>query len=77
MSWEAAAQADPQLVATARIGDRQTVPEGRWAELATVDAVRHRRYAALLPPDPLLGSRMGPRFVDGAKLLCEAIDRAR
>ena len=74
VSWEAAARADPQVIATARVSDRQTVPEGRWAELVTVDAVRHGRYA-LLPPDLL--SRMGPRFVDGAQLLCEAIDRAR
>ena len=73
VSWEAAAQADPQLIAGARVDD-QTAPEGRWAELTAVDAVRHRRYA-LLPPE-LLG-RMGPRFVDGAQLLCEAIDRAR
>lgn len=73
VSWEAAAQADPQIIATARV-DGQSAPDGRWAELAAVDAVRHGRYA-LLPPD-LLG-RMGPRFVDGAQLLCEAIDGAR
>ncbi len=73
VSWEAAAQADPQLIAGARL-DAQAVPGGRWAELKHVDAVKHRRYA-LLPPE-LLG-RMGPRFVDGAQLLCEAIDQAR
>ena len=74
VSWEAAAQSDPQVVATARVDAAQAAPEGRWAELTQVDAVRQRRYA-LLPPDLL--SRMGPRFVDGAQLLCEAIDRAR
>ncbi len=73
VSWEAAAQADPQLIATARV-DGQGTPEGRWAELVGVDAVRRGRYA-LLPPD-LLG-RMGPRFIDGAQVLCEAIDAAR
>jgi len=73
VSWEAAAQADPQVIAGARV-DAQTVPGGRWAELRQVDAVKHRRYA-LLPPE-LLG-RMGPRFVDGAQLLCEALDEAR
>ncbi len=73
VSWEAAAQADPQVIAGARVDDR-TAPDGRWAELRQVDAVKHQRYA-LLPPD-LLG-RMGPRFVDGAQLLCEAIDKAR
>lgn len=74
VSWEAAAQSDPQVVATARVDAAQAAPEGRWAELTQVDAVRQHRYA-LLPPDLL--SRMGPRFVDGAQLLCEAIDRAR
>ncbi|HRI18825.1 MAG TPA: cobalamin-binding protein, partial [Burkholderiaceae bacterium] len=74
VSWEAAAQADPQLVASARVAEAQKAPQGRWAELVDVDAVRRRRYA-LLPPE-LLG-RMGPRFVDGAQALCEAIDRAR
>jgi len=73
VSWEAAAQSDPQLIAGAQL-DGQTVPPGRWAELTQVDAVKQQRYA-LLPPE-LLG-RMGPRFVDGAQLLCEAIDRAR
>jgi iron complex transport system substrate-binding protein len=73
VSWEAAAQADPQVIAGARV-DAATAPQGQWARLQQVDAVRHRRYA-LLPPD-LLG-RMGPRFVDGAQLLCEAMDTAR
>jgi len=73
VSWEAVAQADPQVIASARVGT-QTRPEGRWDDLPQVDAVKHQRYA-LLPPD-LLG-RMGPRFVDGAQLLCEAIDAAR
>ena len=73
VSWEAAAQADPQLIAGARV-DAQSLPQGRWAELKQVDAVKHARYA-MLPPE-LLG-RMGPRFVDGAQLLCEALDRAR
>ena len=73
VNWEAAAQADPQVIVSAR-EDSQTVPQGRWSDLTQVDAVKNRRYA-LLPPD-LLG-RMGPRFVDGAQLLCEALDKAR
>ncbi len=73
VSWEAAAQADPQLIASARVAG-ETAPQGQWARLQQVDAVKHQRYA-LLPPE-LLG-RMGPRFVDGAQLLCEALDKAR
>jgi len=73
VSWEAAAQADPQIIASARL-DGESTPQGEWQRLRQVDAVKHRRYA-LLPPE-LLG-RMGPRFVDGAQLLCEALDKAR
>jgi iron complex transport system substrate-binding protein len=73
VSWEAAAQADPQVIAGARV-DGETTPQGQWARLQQVDAVKHQRYA-LLPPE-LLG-RMGPRFIDGAQLLCEALDKAR
>lgn len=74
VSWEAAAQADPQLIASARVDDKSDRPPGRWPELPRVDAVKHHHYA-LLPPD-LLG-RMGPRFVQGAEVLCEAIEAAR
>lgn len=74
VSWEAVARANPQIVATARLDAGQQMPQGLWPELGTVAAVQHHRYA-LLPPD-LLG-RMGPRFVAGAALLCEAIDQAR
>ncbi len=73
VSWEAAAQADPQIIASARL-DGEGAPQGQWRRLQQVDAVKHQRYA-LLPPE-LLG-RMGPRFVDGAQLLCEALDKAR
>ena len=73
VSWEAAAQADPQIIASARL-DGEDAPQGQWRRLQQVDAVKHQRYA-LLPPE-LLG-RMGPRFVDGAQLLCEALDKAR
>lgn len=74
VGWEAVVQADPQLVASARIDDASRAPPGRWRELPQIDAVKNGRFA-LLPPDLL--DRMGPRFVDGAQLLCEAIDKAR
>jgi len=73
VSWEAAAQADPQLIVGASVAGSDA-PQGRWADLAQVDAVKHQRYAGL-PPE-LMG-RMGPRFVEGARLLCQAIERAR
>lgn len=73
VSWEAAARADPQLIVLADTGDRAS-QLGQWPRLGEVAAVRAQRYA-WIPADLL--SRMGPRFVDGAALLCEAIDAAR
>jgi iron complex transport system substrate-binding protein len=75
VSWEAAVSADPQLIATSgRAADapRDFAPWQRFA--GKVDAVRRQRFASI---DGDLIGRMGPRFVDGASALCEAIDRAR
>ena len=46
----------------------------RWRRFAQVSAVRQRQFAFI---DGDLIGRMGPRFVQGAGALCEAIDRAR
>ncbi len=73
VGWEAVVQADPQLVASARIDDVSRTPPGRWPELPQIDAVKHGRFA-LLPPEI---DRMSPRFVDAAQALCEAIDKVR
>jgi len=74
VSWEAAVAADPQLIASS---GRPTDAEGdfaRWRRFARVSAVRDRQFAHL---DADLIGRMGPRFVQGAAALCEAIERAR
>jgi iron complex transport system substrate-binding protein len=75
VSWESAVTADPQLIATsgrAEDAPRDFAPWQRFA--GKVEAVRRRRFASIA--GDLIG-RMGPRFVDGAAKLCEAIDRAR
>lgn len=73
VSWEAAVQRNPELIAMA--GAASDHPElGQWPRFAAVAAVRHQRYALI---DGDLIGRMGPRFVQGARALCEAIDRAR
>jgi len=74
VSWEAAVAADPQLIATS---GRPTDAErdfARWQRFAQVSAVRQRQFAFV---DGDLIGRMGPRFVQGAAALCEAIERAR
>lgn len=73
VSWEAAVQRNPQVIALA--GAATDHPElGRWPEFTQVDAVRHGRYA-LVEGDWI--NRMGPRFLQGARQLCEGIDQAR
>ncbi len=73
VSWEIAVQRDPELVVTAGSASEPAKP-GRWASFAQVSATRHGEFARI---DGDLIDRSGPRFVDGARELCEAIDRAR
>jgi iron complex transport system substrate-binding protein len=74
VSWEAAVAADPQLIATAAGRDEAARGFASWRRLANASAARRRHFASI---DADLIGRMGPRFVDGASQLCEAIDRAR
>ena len=73
VSWEAAVQRDPELVLTGGAPGEPAKP-GRWAEFAQVSATKHGEFASI---EGDLISRSGPRFVDGARELCVAIDRAR
>ena len=74
VSWEAAIAADPQQIA----GSGRQEDAGRdfaaWRRFTTVSAVRQQRFASI---DGDLIGRMGPRFVEGAAGLCEAIEGAR
>jgi iron complex transport system substrate-binding protein len=73
VSWEAAVQRNPQVIAMA--GAPSDHPEeGQWPRFPGVEAVKHQRFAMI--HGDLIG-RMGPRFVQGARQLCEAIDKAR
>ncbi|MGA0611837.1 cobalamin-binding protein [Caldimonas sp. KR1-144] len=74
VSWEAAVQSNPQLVMTSSSPDEDAQLAG-WQRFASqVEAVRMNRFAVL---DGNLLGRMGPRFVQGARAMCEAIDRVR
>lgn len=73
VSWEAAVQSNPQVVAGMAADDGRFEP-GRWRDFPRVEAVRNGRFAAI---DGALIGRMGPRFVEGAEQLCRAIDAAR
>jgi iron complex transport system substrate-binding protein len=74
VSWEAAVRADPQLIATSGRAEDKARDFAAWQRFAGVSAVKQQRLASI---DGNLIGRMGPRFVDGAAALCEAIERAR
>jgi iron complex transport system substrate-binding protein len=73
VSWEAAVQRDPELVVTAG-APGETARPGRWREFSSVSATRHGQFGHV---EGDLLARSGPRFVDGARELCEAIAHAR
>ena len=73
VSWEVAVQRDPELVVMAGSPGEPLKP-GRWSEFARVSATQHGEFAHI---EGDLIARSGPRFVDGARELCLAIDRAR
>lgn len=74
VSWEAAVRADPQLIATSGRAEDNSRDFAAWQRFAAVSAVKRQRYASI---DGNLIGRMGPRFVDGAAALCQAINLAR
>jgi iron complex transport system substrate-binding protein len=74
VSWEAAVAADPQLIASSGRSEDAARDFAAWQRFPKLDAVKRQRFASI---DGDLIGRMGPRFVDGAAALCEAIERAR
>jgi iron complex transport system substrate-binding protein len=75
VSWEAAIAADPQLIVGSGRAEDSTRDFAAWRRLAkNVSAVKQQRLVSI---DGNLIGRMGPRFVEGAGALCDAIERAR
>lgn len=74
IGWEAAVAANPQLIAGAGRPEDAERDFADWRRFGAVSAVKQGRFETI---DGSLIGRMGPRFVDGAAVLCEAIDRAR
>lgn len=74
VSREAAAAADPQLIAGSGRQQDAASDFAAWRRFTSVSAVKQQRFASI---DADLIGRMGPRFVEGAAGLCAAIERAR
>ena len=74
VSWEATVAANPQLIAGSGRKEDAERDFAAWRRFTTVSAVKQQRFASI---DGDLIGRMGPRFVEGAAGLCEALERAR
>lgn len=72
ITWEDGVRADPQIVVTADVN--LEAARRSWQRFPQVQAVRSGQVVGM-DADRL--TRMGPRFVEGAQQLCEAIDAAR
>lgn len=71
---EAVLAANPEIIATSGEPGMQAGILNRWQRWPNLAATRNGQLVTL-PPDLL--SRNGPRFIDGAEALCQAVDRAR
>jgi iron complex transport system substrate-binding protein len=73
VSVEAVAAADPDIImATGRDGDSNWTE--RWQRLTQLKAVQREQLYTI---DRDLISRSGPRMIEGAAEICEALDKAR
>ncbi len=74
ISVEAVLAADPQVIVASGMDSARPEWLDEWRVWPQLDAVRHD-HLYFVPPDLL--QRPGPRFIDGAEQLCQALDRAR
>jgi iron complex transport system substrate-binding protein len=74
VSVEAVLAVDPEVISTAEIGAPDADGLAQWRRWPALTAVR-RGNLVVLHPD--LVSRHGPRILDGAEQLCEALEAAR
>lgn len=74
VSEEDVLAAAPQLILSATVDGRPDGSLDRWRRWSSLPAVRKGRLV-YLPADKI--SRPTPRLLEGARQLCEAVDRAR
>lgn len=74
ISREQVLAADPDAILVSSAPTLAAQRLDAWRRWQTLRAVRRGDLYAM---DPSLLNRMGPRLIDGAQALCEALDRAR
>ncbi len=73
VSVESVLVRNPQAIIAASVGSCDDV-RAQWQRYPVVDAVRNGNVYSISPD---LLSRPGPRMLDGVKVLCEVLERAR
>ncbi len=71
---EAVIAADPEVIIASGLGAERPEWLERWRDWPQISAVRHDQLYAI---DPDLIQRQTPRIVEGARILCRDLDRAR
>jgi iron complex transport system substrate-binding protein len=70
VSPEQLLRANPRLIIASGAPQERERVRAHWREYALVDAVREARITVV---DPRLFQRQGPRILEGAKVVCEAV----
>jgi iron complex transport system substrate-binding protein len=66
--------ADPDAIFVSAPPEQARETAASWRQFKTLRAVQREQ---ILPMDPGLVNRMGPRVVEGAEAICGALDRVR
>lgn len=74
VSREQVLVADPDAIFVSAPPEQAQETAASWRQFKTLRAVQR---AQILPMDPGLVNRMGPRVVEGAEAICGALDRVR
>ena len=74
VSREQVLVADPDAIFVSAPPEQAKETAASWRQFKTLRAVQR---AQILPMDPGLVNRMGPRVVEGAEAICGALDRVR
>lgn len=74
VSTEAVIAANPQVIITGSTNNQHREWAEEWKQWDTIDAVRNGNVFSM---DSNLHIRSGPRVLDGAQLICDALETAR
>ncbi|WP_230419420.1 cobalamin-binding protein [Undibacterium griseum] len=74
VSTEAVLQENPEVIISAESANQRSNGMAQWKTLTTLLAVRNQNLVTI---NGDLMNRPGPRIIDGARAICEALEQAR